>query len=186
MLEPVVVRKLKFGGRIRSEWEGELIEVVGHSWAIVHHDPDVHEKVQDGTSARQPNHHFHVLGLDVPLTALLSYTDAGEFIEAKLDVAEPGRRRRAVFEFVDLDLDVIVERSGEYWTRDIETFAANREALGYTPEVERTAHEGMGLALRIARTGAYPLGRPLEHVLAECLGRSRERVLAPLDDGAPG
>ena len=173
MLDPVVVRKLKFGGRIRYDWEGELVEVVGDSWAVVHHDPDVHEKFEGGRSARQPNHHFHVVGLDVPLTALVIYSADRGFVEAKLDAAEPGNRRGGVLEFVDLDLDVIVEADGSYWTRDLTTFEVNREALGYTPGVERTAYEGMRLGLRIARTGAYPLGGALDATFAECLERSR-------------
>lgn len=173
MFEPVVVRKLKFGGQIKYDWEGELLEVVGESWAIVHHDPGVHEKVEGGRSARQPNHHFHVMGLDVPLTVLLTYEVGRGFIEAKLDAAQPGVRRGAVVEFVDLDLDVIVDVDGSYWTRDLTTFESNRSALGYTPEVERTAYEGMRLGLRIARTGAYPLGGSLDTTFAECLERTR-------------
>ena len=173
MLEPVVVRKLKFDGRIKSEWEGELLEVVGESWLVVHHDPGVHEKVEDGRSARQPNHHFHVVGLDVPVTVLLTYEVARGFLEAKIDAAQPGVRRGSVVEFVDLDLDVIVEAGGSYWTRDLTTFEANRAALGYTPEVERTAYEGMRLGLRMARTRAYPLGGALHATFAECLERSR-------------
>ena len=173
MVDSVVVRKLKFGGRIRYDWAGELIEVVGDSWAIVHHDPALHEKVEDGRAAKQPNHHFHVVGLDVPLTALVTYDDDGRFIEAKLDAAQPGMRRGTVIEFVDLDLDVIVEPSGAYWTRDLTTFVANREALGYTTAAEQDAFEGIRLGLRIARTRAYPLGGALDALLAECLERSR-------------
>jgi hypothetical protein len=146
---------------------------VGESWVVVHHDPDIHEKTEDGTSARQPNHHFHVVGVGVPLTALVTYESERGFAEAKLDAALPGVRRNGALEFVDLDLDVIVEADGSYWTRDLTTFEVNREALGYTPEVERAAYEGMRLGLRLTRTGAYPLGGALDATFAECLERSR-------------
>lgn len=152
-----LVRKRKFDGRIKSEWEGDLLWHT-NEWLVVLHHPERHIKRSNGVvAAADPDvwflHCFNVLD---PLTILMEYGLDGSFQGAKCDAALPATQTDGVIEFVDLDLDVIVEPDLSWWMRDEEQFAHNREAMGYTETAVQQAHEGILLGQSLVESRTFP------------------------------
>jgi protein associated with RNAse G/E len=154
----VVVRKRKYDGRIKSEWEGELLLSPGEGWLVVLHHPARHRKRSAGKWKLQSPVHVHCLHTASPLTVLLTYAEDGTFREAKCDAALPAVRDDHVIEFVDLDLDVIVGRDLTRFTRDARTFKRNRKRMGYPEHVVAQAQAGIALAQELLATRRFPFG----------------------------
>ncbi len=162
---PVLVRKLKYDGTLRSEWPGDLVDARGDDWLVVLHDRERHQK--SPPSPRDPDAAFaiHVIGLAAPLTTLHLFDELGRFIEAKCDAALPARLLGRTIDFVDLDLDVIVLPGGRHDLRDRDVFQARARELGYPPAVRRAAWCGILRALRAVRRGRFPFDGSIEAIL---------------------
>lgn len=165
--ERILVRKRKYDGRIKSEWEGTLLPASGDAWLVVLHHPDQHRKRDDTQWERQSPLFLHCLNTAAPLTVLLEYALDGRFRGAKCDAALPAVRDGAEIEFVDLDLDVIVERDLTRRVRDQSTFKRNRKRLGYPESVVAQAEAGIALAHELLATRQFPFGPGLNRELIE-------------------
>jgi protein associated with RNAse G/E len=168
---PVTVRKLKFDGSCKVEWDGDLVEAVGDEWAVVFHDSERYE-IRDGIDrADQP--HFYCLAyfnLLRPIAVLFSFDQRGELMsEAKCDAALPATLRRRRIEFVDLDLDVMVRRDLSHYLGDQKTFAEHAASMRYTDEVIAAAHEGVALAIELVERRALPFDGSAERLLGRVL-----------------
>ena len=151
-----VVRKLKFGGRVKYEWPGNVVDEIPGEWLVVHHDPARHEKHSFGEppEAREPAHFLHYIGLSGPLSLIFTYSLSGEFLDAKCDAALPGSWDGEHADFVDLDLDVVVLPGFQHFVKDQAVFAERAVTMNYSDEAKRAAHLGILHALRIVRRGA--------------------------------
>lgn len=156
--EPILVRKRKYDGRVKSEWEGELLSVAAEGWLVVMHHPDRHRKRTDGKWKRQSPVHVHCLHVSAPLTVLLIYGRDGAFREAKCDAALPAVRDGSVIEFVDLDLDVIVAHDLTRFVRDEATFERNRKRMGYPEHIVAQAWAGIALVQELLARRQFPFG----------------------------
>jgi protein associated with RNAse G/E len=170
----VTIRKLKYDGTVRSEWDGELVEAVGGQWVVVMHDSAVHQKREGGAPAAPagaPHQYFlHYENLEQPLTILFCFDELGRWgSETKCDAALPATLRHRQVEFIDLDLDVIVGDDLGYFVRDHDTFALHTRTMVYTREVVATAHEGVRLAIELVESRAFPFDGSAEAVLGRVL-----------------
>lgn len=164
MPNPVVVRKLKYGGAVRYEWEGDLVDARGDDWLIVLHDSERHRKLPPAAD-EAPGFGVHCIGLTAPLTVLLWFDPLGRFVDAKCDAALPARLSGRTIDFVDLDLDVVVIPGGHHHVRDRDVFEARAAELGYPPDVRRAAWCGILRALRVVRRGRFPFDGSAEAIL---------------------
>lgn len=175
MQQPVVVRKLKFDGSVRYEWGGELIEE-RDGWAIVLHDTTRHRKRDSKPSpGEEPGMGLHYLGLDSPVTVLFWFDPSLAFCDAKCDAALPASRSGDGFDFVDLDLDVIVLPGLQHYVRDQEVFAERSVSMGYSESAKRTAHAGILWALRAVRRRQFPFDGSPERLIREVAGGNAGR-----------
>jgi len=170
MQSPIVIRKLKFDGSVRYEWEGELIEELD-GWAIVLHDTSRHQKHDSKPSPNlEPGVGLHYLGLDSPLTVLFWFDPSLTFCDAKCDASLPASHSGNGFDFVDLDLDVIVLPGLQHYVRDQEGFAERSTSMGYSESARRAAHAGILRALRAVRRRQFPFDGSPERLIREVAG----------------
>ncbi|MEM7533133.1 MAG: hypothetical protein AAF639_13215 [Chloroflexota bacterium] len=157
-----IVRKLKFDGTIKSEWEGILLPDLMDDWVVVLHHPDYHHKYVDDTILQADQYfvHCHGLTLENPLTVLLQYDQTGRFLEAKCDAALPTHNNSYHIVFVDLDLDLIVDMdetgSLSYTLRDEDDFEHNCIHMDYPDGVVELAYRGISLARKLVETRQFP------------------------------
>ncbi len=170
----VTVRKLKFDGSIKSEWDGDLLESPASDWLVALHDAERHQKREPPSHRlQQPRYAIHYLNVARPLTILFTFDESGAWSsEAKCDAAFPAVQRGTLVDFVDLDLDVIVHPDLTYYVRDQEVFAERSETMGYSPEARRAAHMGIGIALRLVRRRLFPFDGHPDRLVREALSRT--------------
>ena len=155
---PVLVRKLKYDGSLKSEWEGEALPVPQEGWLAALHHPRRHRKSQGGRSLRADRYFVHCLHTARPLTVLLQYGDDGAFEGAKCDAALPAVRRGPSIEFVDLDLDLVVGADFSFRQRDEDAFGLNGAAMGYSAGTRSRARRGIEEARRLVTARLFPFG----------------------------
>ena len=155
-MKQVLVRKLKYGGRLKSAWQGDLLPAPLEGWAVVLHHPRRHTKSQGDRRLPADRPFVHCLHTSWPLTVLLQYGNNGAFEGAKCDAALPAETRGDEIEFVDLDLDLVVARDLAPVLRDEDDFARNAGAMGYTAEVRGQARRGIETARRLLAKRLFP------------------------------
>lgn len=152
----LIVRKRKFDGSIKSEWQGELLSTETAEWLVVLHHPARHLKFSGGMAERSVPLFIHCLNTVHPLTVLLTYAIDGRFLGAKCDAALPARRMADGIEFVDLDLDLLAESDLSFRLRDEDTFAQNRVRMAYPEAVVQQARSGIELAQGLVASQQFP------------------------------
>ena len=166
-----IVRKLKFGGRVKYEWPGDLVDEVPGKWVVVHHDPARYEKHSFGEppEAGESAHFLHYVGLSGPLSLIFTYSLQGEFLDAKCDAALPRTWDGERADFVDLDLDVVVLPGFQHFVKDQEVFAERAVSMNYSDEAKRAAHLGILHALRLVRRRQFPFDGHADRLIVELL-----------------
>ncbi|HMO96052.1 MAG TPA: DUF402 domain-containing protein [Tepidiformaceae bacterium] len=179
----VVTRKLKFDATGASsglpregkpDWVGDLVDEVPGRWLVVYFDhPDY--AIRGVPVARA----LQFYGLAQPLTVLVCYDESGSVLEWQCDACLPATRTGDLIEYVDLDLDVMVNADGSYYVRDREEFEERSITLHYSEEAKAAAWKGVALALLLVKRRRYPFDGSAESLLAEVLsgthGTSSER-----------
>lgn len=151
----ITVRKCKYDGTVKSEWQGTLVQARADEWIVVLHDPDRHLKFSDSSVEHAELTFLHCLHQSQPLTILMAYEDR-DFVEAKCDAALPAKMEDDAIEFVDLDLDIIADADLNIRLRDEAEFAARRQRMGYSDEAVEQAFAGIALAQRLIRERRFP------------------------------
>ena len=169
--ELVETRKLKFDASGQSNglerpgkppWRSLVIDEVPGQWVVTYsHRP--------GHAPRgiETEHAIQFFGLDKPLTVLACFDQAGAIIEWQCDAALPAIRTGAMIEYVDLDLDVMVNPDGSYFVRDLEDFEERSVSLEYSEEAKAAAWKGVALALLLVKRKRYPFDGSAERLLAK-------------------
>jgi hypothetical protein len=160
VLTDTVVRKHKYDGSVRARWEGTQLPSPLADWILVLHNPRVHDKSAAKDPRRAGNgdgpRFLHCLCTSEPLTILIEYDDSGQFAGAKCDAALPATVEGSVVEYVDLDLDLIVEWDFSSYVRDRDTFHIHREQMHYPDDVIHAAWQGIKLAQNLVDARAFP------------------------------
>ncbi|MEX0781811.1 MAG: DUF402 domain-containing protein [Dehalococcoidia bacterium] len=162
MRNPVETYKRKFDGSGKGPWHGDLVNETEDGWLVVFYDrPHHHVAGQPVIYALQ------YFSLKRPLSVLVNFDECGAVLEIQCDASFPATVSGRRIEYVDLDLDVMIDAQGEVTERDHDTFAERRVSLGYSDEAVEFAHEGIALAHELIERGAAPFdGSP-----ARTLGR---------------
>jgi protein associated with RNAse G/E len=63
-----------------------------------------------------------------------------------------------VLTYIDLDIDLLVQRDHSYQVLDLEEFAANDERYGYSAEIKRRAHLAVDELISMIGTRQFPFG----------------------------
>jgi protein associated with RNAse G/E len=168
---PVLVRKRKHDGSIRVEWEGELIATGGDRWLVVHHEAGRHHRCHAirGETVDLPAHALHWLGRDVPLAVLCSHDAAGRLLEAKCDAALPAVETPDGVDFVDLDVDLVVDAGGGVTIKDEAAYERNAALLGYDAATDAAVAAGIALARVLIARAAAPFDGSGEQLLARLI-----------------
>jgi protein associated with RNAse G/E len=166
---PVRVFKRKYDGTLRREFTGDLVEATADGWLVVFHDAERHESFKDGQPAYTSPYILYALSERRPLALALYFDERGGPMGVHGDAALPASIRGREITFVDLDLDVVVEGDGPAALRDEAAFAANRERMGYPPEVVVAAWEGIRIIREVIAEARYPLDGSAERLLGSAL-----------------
>lgn len=173
--EPIETRKLKFDASGQSAglerpgkppWQARIIDEAPGRWVVTYsHRP--------GHAPRgvETEHAIQFFGLDKPLTVLACFDADGSLIEWQCDAALPAIRGGGMIEYVDLDLDVMVNPDGTHFVRDLEEFEERSVSLNYSEEAKAAAWKGVALALLLLKRKRYPFDGSAERLLAEVLSR---------------
>lgn len=158
MATPVLVRKLKYDGSVKSLWEGELVENSAEiNWLTVHHHPKKHRKYKpDGTPLQADRLLIHFFNIAHPITVLMNFDENHQFAGAKCDAALPAKHNGDLIEFIDLDLDVVVNQDLSYYVQDEAEFEQHRVSMNYSEATVRQAHTGIALAKTLLKQRLFP------------------------------
>ena len=156
--------KLKFNGRAKAGWVGDLVAATGN-WLVVFFDAPGYTTRQ-GATVRYAIQHFSTVE---PLTILACFDERGEVLEYQCDAALPANMVGREIRYVDLDLDLMVAPNLSYFARDHDDFTRNSLSMAYPPEVVAQAWAGMALATRLVKAGAFPFDGSAEAELGRAL-----------------
>lgn len=169
--ELIETRKLKFDATGESvglerpgkpPWQSRVIDEVPGQWVVTYSHRPGH-----WPRGFETEHAIQFFGLDKPLTVLACFDAAGAIIEWQCDAALPAVRSANMLEYVDLDLDVMVNPDGTHYVRDLEDFEERSVALSYSEEAKAAAWKGVALALLLVKRKRYPFDGSAERLLAE-------------------
>lgn len=165
MRNPVTARKLKYDGRAKPDWDGDLVEAIDDRWLVAYFAQPPH-RTEGGAEIV---HALRYFGLDIPLSVLVSFDAVGRMLEYQCDAALPAIARGREISFVDLDLDVMADARMLPRLRDEETFAGHIRSMPYPPAVVESAWEGVRLARELMELRACPFDGSAELLLGRIL-----------------
>ncbi len=106
-----------------------------------------------------------------------------------VDITTPPQWDAAVVRSVDLDLDVVRDRSGRVFVDDEDEFAEHRVRYGYPDEIVRLAERTCAEVLRAVEASEAPFDGPTAvrwlEVLANRAARPRRSALMPWRSARP-
>lgn len=168
---PITVFKRKYDGGLKREFTGDLVEETADGWLVVVFDRSRHVHLKDGVPQHPERYIVYHFQTRLPVQICFYFDGDGNPDGAQCDAALPTTRDGDTLTYVDLDLDLMVDPDGSSYERDYDAFEKNREPMGYTPEIEATAHESLCLAAGLLDANAFPFdGSP-----ARTLARERAR-----------
>ena len=167
MRNPVTTTKRKFDGSAKPPWQGDLVEAGPDGWLVVYYEHPPH-----AVGAESAVHALRYFSLQLPLSILASFDSAGSLLEFQCDAGLPATIRGREIDFVDLDLDLMVAPDGAAIERDHDTFARNRERMGYTVDAVAAACEGLRLAHELHDAHATPFDGSAARLLGRVLAAS--------------
>ncbi len=165
MNNPVTTRKLKFDGTAKRPWDGDLVDAIGDHWLVVYYESPPHLTEAGETIA----HALRYFGMDCPLSVLVCFDAAGRVLEWQADAGLPSRLDGRTIDFVDLDIDLMVDADGHARVRDIFDFERNRRAMAYSDEAVAAAYAGILLAQELFAAGECPFDGSAEAILGRVL-----------------
>jgi hypothetical protein len=132
-----------------------------------------------GTSIARPGAQFvsewdHVALVPDDAGFLASFygDTSGAPVQIYVDIATPPRWDGAVVRTVDLDLDVVLDRSGRLFVDDEDEFVEHRERFGYPEEIVRLAESTCARVLHAVESAQAPFDGPTAaHWLGMLAGR---------------
>lgn len=162
MRNPVETYKRKFDGFIKGPWHGDLVEETEDGWLVVFYERPNHQ-----VKGEPVIYALQYFSMERPLSILMNFNDRGEVLEVQCDASLPATITGRRIDYVDLDLDVMIDAEGVVTERDHDTFEQRRKSMNYSDEAVRLAHEGMALAHDLIEGGV----RPFDGSPNEILGR---------------
>jgi protein associated with RNAse G/E len=137
-LNEVTVRVLKHDGVEHRRWRGQIAEEEG-SLIVLDAEFDVDVSHQLLGEIRRGTRLIEYYWLDRWYNVFRFLQDDGSTRLYYCNINTPPRFDGDVLTYVDLDIDVIVQRDYSYEVLDLNEFEANAARYGYSPEEKRNA-----------------------------------------------
>ena len=138
----ITVNSRKYDGTIRRSWKCELLEqrdsllvFLGEFEAAVDHSDLGH--IEKGTVS------YEYYWLDRWYNAFRFHTVEGALRYYYFNINMPPTFAGGVLDYVDLDIDVLVQPDLAYTVLDLEDFSANAQSFGYPAEVRSGAEAAL-------------------------------------------
>lgn len=153
----VLVRSLKFDGRVHREWHARLCERAG---SLVVVEGVFEEEIRHpllGTVARG-THSTEYYWTDQWYSVFRFREPNGELRNYYCNVNAPAEFDGRLLTFVDLDIDVLVAPDFSYRVLDREEFEAHAELYAYPPEVRARAWRALSELIELIEARRFPFG----------------------------
>jgi protein associated with RNAse G/E len=163
---PVVSHKRKFDGSTKkAAWHGDLVDETDDGWLVVFYErPAHHVRGEPVVYALQ------YFSPERPLVVLVNFDAHGRVLEYQCDAAFPAEVSDGRIDYVDLDLDMMIDADGAVVDRDFDQFEERRVSMSYSEEAVRLAHEGLALAHELLERGAAPFDGSPRRILERVAG----------------
>jgi Protein of unknown function (DUF402) len=169
MPNPVRIHKRKYDGTLAREMTADLVDGSAGGGLAVHLDMRRHQSIANGQPSRFDGHVIGLLSESAPLAWWFMYDTVGRLDHTYVDAALPVTLRGRTIEYVDLDLDLIIQPDWGYVIDDQDEFEVNRLAMAYPDHVIAAAHEGIRLATAAVEARAWPLDGSADLLLGRIL-----------------
>jgi hypothetical protein len=156
--------KRKFDGSGKGPWHGEVVEETADGWLVVFYERPPHQVCGEAVA-----YALQYFKKDGPLVVLVNFDEGGEVLEYQCDASLIPIILEERIDYVDLDLDMMVDREGMVTDRDFDQFEERRVRMQYSEEAVRLAYEGLALAHELVESRATPFDGSPERVLGRTL-----------------
>jgi len=175
-LNTITIRALKYDGRPHVEWKAELLLESAQSVVALTHPRTVFIHHTKNLRVQIEHYSLAVFEAGQWYNAMLDFHPDGlpreVYCNVALPVELPMKRGQGALEWVDLDLDVVMEAGEAPCVVDEDEFEANGAAYGYSSEVIAAAREAAASLMTRAEQGSEPfrwwdMDDTIEHYGAE-------------------
>jgi protein associated with RNAse G/E len=131
----ITVNSRRFDGTIRKTWQCELLEQRGSLLiAVGEFDTDIEHadlgRIKKGTISRE------YYWLDRWYNIFRFHEPSGEFRNFYCNVSAPAQFENGVLDYVDLDIDVLIDANSKVTVLDREDYERSIATFGYPVEVQ--------------------------------------------------
>lgn len=140
----ITVNSRRFDGTIRKTWSCELLEQRGSLLiAVGEFDTDIEHADLGHIKKGTISHEYY--WLDRWYNIFRFHEPSGEFRNFYCNVGAPAQFENGVLDYVDLDIDVLIDANSKATVLDCEDYERSIATFGYPTEVqanvERSLHE---------------------------------------------
>lgn len=155
----------RYDGAPLYSWRAELVDW-GDEWLVWHTAAGTPISLARSGAVFAPEHRsIAYMWLRRPYYVAADFGRDGAFRRYYCNVVLPPRLDGSRLNFVDLDLDVLVDEGGRTRLLDVSEFEANRVALRYPPDVETLAWGAVAEIERMAQQSLMPFDGCLQGYL---------------------
>lgn len=160
MNKPLVVKVLKYGGKLHYEWTSTIIEqnanyVTAYSTPgrkLIHHTKDKEYHYDNYSFEFFPKNEWYTVCIDIEKSGSIQYY---------CNICMPPVMEDGEVNFVDLDID-IVNRAGNWEVVDEDEFAQNQKLFNYPPAIIEQALQAKETLLEKIHNKEFPFNGFLE------------------------
>ena len=157
-MNKLLVKALKFDGKVHRQWNAELLEESADIWSLygrfdqrIEH-PDI-GLIRKGTESFEyywKNRWYNVFRFNEPDGSLKCFY---------CNVNMPPTLEDGVLSYVDLDLDILVKPDFNFRILDEKEFVSNARTFSYPDETVSKAKEQLNILQGMIRAREFPFGQ---------------------------
>ncbi|MEJ7623175.1 MAG: DUF402 domain-containing protein [Pyrinomonadaceae bacterium] len=151
----VTVNARKYDGLIRKTWTGELVEEAGNLVMLLGIFGEDIEHAGLG-SIRRGTLSYEYYWLDRPYNIFRFHEPDGTFRSFYCNVSLPATFETGVLDYVDLDIDIVVDRDLSYKVVDRDDFEVNSKKYAYTTKVKALAENAVTDLIAVIEKRGFP------------------------------
>lgn len=165
-MTPAISFKRKVDGSTKGPWPGHYAGDFD-GWSVLLYAPP--PAFQSTAGGLRPAYGLRYHGMQRPLSIIVYFDAAARLLEYFCDAAFPATRQGQTFEFIDLDIDLVVAPDFTSTTRDWDDFATNCAGMRYTASAVQAAFEGLEMAKDLLARREMPFNGHPEQLLRSLL-----------------
>lgn len=151
----ITVNSLRFDGTIRKSWQCELLEQRGSLLvAVGEFDSDIQHSDLGHIKRGTVSHEFY--WLDRWYNIFRFHEPTGEFRNFYCNVSAPAKFENGVLDYVDLDIDLMIDANSRLTVLDREDYERNIAAFGYPTEVQANVERSLSELLEVFEKKEMP------------------------------